>query len=151
LIDVSPHGIALKSGEKVTDVEVVMTEGAASLRGRIVPVNGDGTKADRKLTSRLRVHLIPAEVALAENILRYSETVAKNDGFFEFKNLAPGKYWLLAKPIPESDAIHPGSIPTALDAAERLKLRRAAETSKNEVELQPCRRVNDYVLWVNLK
>jgi hypothetical protein len=151
LIDLSRRGIALKPGEKATSVEVVMTEGAASLRGRIVPVNGDGTKPDRKLISRWRVHLIPSEVALAENIPRYSETVASNDGLFEFKNLAPGKYWLHAKPIPESDTIEPGSIPLAWDLDERVKLRRAAETSKNEVVLQPCRRVNDYVLRVNLK
>src|SRR4029453_14485713 len=56
-VDASRNGIAIKAGEKLSGVEVVIAEGAASLNGRVVPA-----KEGSKLPSRSRVHLIPAGV-----------------------------------------------------------------------------------------
>jgi hypothetical protein len=116
------------------------------LSGRLVPANDPQTKSNKILLSRYRVHLIPAESAAAENLLRYAETRSGSDGSFAFKNLRPGKYWLLARPLPENESTEVQTNPAAWDAVERSNLRREAEKLKNVVEIHPCQRVSDYVL-----
>jgi hypothetical protein len=116
------------------------------LSGRVAFVNDPPAKTNRTPLSRYRIHLVPAESAAAENALRYGEARSGSDGSFAFKNLAPGKYWLLAKPLPESESTEVQTRPAAWEASERTKLRRETESSKNAVELQPCQRVSDYVL-----
>ncbi|MGH9802882.1 MAG: hypothetical protein ACRD82_21150, partial [Blastocatellia bacterium] len=59
---------------------------------------------------------------------------------------APGKYWLLARTIPDNESSDRLPSPVAWDAAERAKLRKEAEAAKNEIELKACQRVKDYVL-----
>jgi hypothetical protein len=120
---------------------VVIAEGAASLNGRVVTANEGSI-----LPSRLRVHLIPAEVPAAEDILRYAETTVRGDGSFEFKHIAPGKYLLHTRQAPEKEANDDQARPLAWDAAERMKLRREAEDAKNEIELKVCGRVKDHKL-----
>jgi hypothetical protein len=83
------------------------------------------------------------------HVLRYAETTTGSDGSFAFKELAPGKYWISAKPLPEGESIESQTRPAAWDADERAKLRR--EVEKNVIELQPCQRVNDYLLRANLR
>ena len=68
------------------------------------------------------------------------------DGRFSVNNLPPGRYWALARSEADSD---PQSEVTLRDFEEgdtRLKIRRAAEADKNEVELKPCQNVIDYQL-----
>jgi len=113
-------------------------EGAASLGGKVVPAS----ETD-KLPKRLRVHLIPAEPAAANEVVRYAEILVAGDGAFEFKHLAPGRYWLLAK---SADPVNDRAV--AWDATARATLRREAEAAKNEIELKPCSRVDGYVLRV---
>ena len=132
--DVGQNGIVVKSGEKLSGVEVRIAEGAASLGGNLVPAN-DAVK----LSKRMQVHLIPATVDAASDVLRYAEAMVGGGGAFAFKHLAPGKYWLLARPAAEN-----ADRPLAWDAAERAKLRREAEAAKNEIDLKPCDRVNGY-------
>jgi hypothetical protein len=148
LIDTSPSGIAVKRSEKISGVEVIIADGAASLSGRIVIANDPKTKTNKPQLSRYRVHLIPAESTAAENLLRYFETPAGADGSFAFKKLAPGKYRILAKPLPEGESIEGQTRPAAWDADERAKMRREAE--KDVIELQPCQRMSDYVMRANL-
>ncbi len=133
------NGIAIKAGENVSGIQLRIAEGAASLGGKVVPAS----ESD-KLPKRLRVHLIPAEPAAANEVLQYAEVGVAGDGEFEFKHLAPGRYWLLAKLAPEPTTDRH----VAWDATARATLRREAETAKNEIELNPCSRVNDYVLRV---
>jgi len=140
-VDASRNGIAVKAGEKLSGVEVVIAEGAASLNGRAVPA-----KEGAKLPSRLRVHLIPAEVSAADDILRHAETTVGVDGEFGFKHIAPGKYWLYARQASEKEVNNNRSRPLAWDEIERAKLRREATAAKNEVELKACERVKDHVL-----
>jgi hypothetical protein len=146
LIDTSPSGIAVKRSEKISGVEVIIADGAASLSGRLVIANDPKTKTNKPQLSRYRVHLIPAESAAAENLLRYAETRSGSEGSFAFKNLAPGKYWLLARQLPESESTEVQTRPPAWDASERAKLRREAENLKNAVEIQPCQSVSNHVL-----
>jgi Carboxypeptidase regulatory-like domain len=139
--DASRDGIAVKAGEKLSGVEVVIAEGAASLKGRVVP-----EKEASKLPSRLRVHLIPSEVSAADDVLRYAETAVGADGGFGFKHIAPGKYLLHTRQSSEKEANNDRSRPLAWDAVERAKLRREATAAKNEIELKVCQRVKEHVL-----
>src|SRR5262249_13444257 len=139
--DAYRSGITVKAGEKLSGVEVIIAEGAASLNGRVVPV-----KEGFKLPSRLRVHLIPAEVSAADDVLRYAETMVRNDGGFELKHSARGKYLLHARQVAEKEANEVQARPMAWDAIERAKLRREATAAKNEIELKPCQRLKDQVL-----
>jgi hypothetical protein len=139
-VDITRNGVVIKPGEKISGVEVIVAEDAATFNGRVVPAK-DGTK----LPSWLRAHLIPAEAASADDVIRYAETDLRGDGSFEFKHVAPGKYLLHTRQVAEKDANDDQARPAAWDAAERSKLRREAMAAKNEIELQPCGRVRDYV------
>ncbi|HEY6401800.1 MAG TPA: carboxypeptidase-like regulatory domain-containing protein, partial [Blastocatellia bacterium] len=117
-VDLARNGIAVKSGEKVTDVNITIGAGAASMKGRVKAAKG------RKPPMNLRVHLIPAEKESVEDVLRYFEIKAADDGAFAFNQVPPGKYLMAPRELPD-DA--PDRNPLAWDNAERLKLRRAAE------------------------
>ncbi|MCI0662909.1 MAG: carboxypeptidase-like regulatory domain-containing protein [Acidobacteria bacterium] len=145
-VDLGRDGVLLRQGEKLNNVKITIASGAASLSGRVVSSGGDQPKTAERSAGRLRVHLVPAEVTSAGDVLRYYETIARNNGAFEFKHLTPGKYLLLARPVPDTEPMEPNSPQTAWDLIERQKLRREAESSKKEIELQPCMNVKDYVL-----
>jgi hypothetical protein len=139
--DISRNGIALKAGEKITGVVATIADGAAGLSGRVIPaVEGS------RLPARLRIHLIPAEARAANEVLRYAEAFARMDGAFSLSNIAPGKYWVIARAAPDEKMSDNPTPPVAWDANERTKLRREAETLKTEVELKPCQRALDQ--WV---
>jgi hypothetical protein len=140
-VDVSRTGITLKQGEKLSGIEMTIAHGAASLGGKVVSAS-EGAQ----LPKRLRVHLIPAETATADDLLRYAEAPVRGDGSFEFKHIAPGKYLLYTRQIAEKEANDVKSRPTAWDAVERAKLRGEAAAAKNEIELKACQRVKDYDL-----
>ena len=136
-IDAGKQGLNLKAGEKLKGLTITLAEGAAGLRGRVI------AEKNKALASRLRVHLVPAEAA--DNALRYYEVVTR-DGVFAFNHLAPGKYWLVARAVPEDEADEKPAKPVAWDAATRTKLRAEAEAANNAVELTPCQRVKDFTL-----
>jgi hypothetical protein len=140
-IDVSRAGFTLKQGEKISGIEMIIAQGAASLSGRVVP-----SREGAQLPKRLRVHLIPAETTAADDLLHYDESPVRGDGSFEFKHIAPGKYLLIARQASEKDANDDQSRPLAWDAVERAKLRRESAAAKNEIELKVCERVKEHVL-----
>jgi len=140
-VDASRNGIAIKPSEKVSGVEVIVADGAARLNGRVVPA-----KEGMKLPPWLHAHLIPAEAASADDVIRYAETKVGADGSFEFKHIAPGKYLLHARQVVEKEANDDQARPIAWDAVESAKLRREAATAKNEIELKVCERVKEHVL-----
>jgi hypothetical protein len=138
--DAGRGGLTVKSGDRVTGLIVTIADGAASLRGKVAPENESS-----RPPARMVVHIVPAETAAADDLLRYGEVAVGKDGAFEFKNMAPGKYRLLAR---DAQDVRPGDsppAPAAWDANERAKLRKEAETMKVEVELKPCQRVTDQV------
>jgi hypothetical protein len=120
---------------------MIVAEDATKFSGRVVPA-----KEEAKLPSSLRAYLIPAEVATAEDVIRYAETEVRSDGSFDFKHIAPGKYLPHTRQVSEKEAGNDHVGPVAWDAAERAKLRREAAAAKNEIELKPCQRVKDYIL-----
>jgi hypothetical protein len=121
-------GVSLKQGETLSGLTVAIAGGAASLRGLV--------ESKTPLPQQLLVHLVPADAAWANDLLRYDEAVV-GDGRFAFANLAPGKYWLLAQPYEE------GAGKAVWDQEARLKLRKAAETAWQMIELKACQEVRD--------
>jgi len=138
---VSQNGFTFRQGEKMTIGAVTFAEGAASLRGKVTPEN-EGAR----LPSRLRLHLIPADPKSAEDVLRYSETIVRSEGAFAFNNIAPGKYRLLARVVPDDEPIDRPPFPAAWDANERANLRKEVAAMNVEVELKPCQRLMDQVV-----
>jgi protocatechuate 3,4-dioxygenase beta subunit len=132
--------LALKMGERISGVTVNIAQDAAALRGRVVSATEGAA-----LPANLKVHLVPAERERAEDLLRYSEVPLGSDGAFTLTNLAPGRYWIIARPAPD-DAPERMLRPLAWDATERAKLRREAEAANTAVELQSCQRIADYAL-----
>ena len=135
--------IALGTGTRVTNVNVQIAQDAAGLRGHITSAAEGGEAAQPPLN--LKVYLVPAERERAEDILRYSEVQMASDGTFTLQNLAPGRYWIIARAA-ENETPERTPRPLAWDADTRAKLRRDAESANSTIELQPCQRLNDYVL-----
>jgi hypothetical protein len=138
---VSQNGFTLRQGEKMIIGAVTFAEGGASLRGKIAPEN-EGAR----LPSRLRLHLIPTDPKVIEDVLRYSETIVRSEGAFAFNNIAPGKYRLITRVVPDDEPIDRPPFPAAWDANERANLRKEAEAMNVEVELKPCQRLTDQVV-----
>jgi hypothetical protein len=137
----------LKAGQQLSGLMVRVAEGAAALSGSVAaaePAAG-APPAPPPPFSQLRVHLVPQERERAEDTLRYYEAPVASDGTFAFKNLAPGRYLLLARPfIVEAGESAPR--PAALDTSTRAILRREAESANTSIELQPCQRTADFAL-----
>jgi hypothetical protein len=141
--DAARNWIPVKSGDRLTGLTIILSEGAASLRGQIA------TSEDAKSETDLRVYLVPSERDKWDDPLRYFQSEIAGDGTFALTNLPPGKYRILLQTLQPD-------VPTSTeklrlpDAVEtRTKIRRAAETSKSELELKPCQNVTDYKLRLN--
>lgn len=140
LTDVARNGINLKFGERISGVTVTLAAGAASLRGLVKPAEGESMPA------RLYLHLVPAEKENAEDVLRFFTAAVPADGAFAFNNLPPGRYWALARQSADGEPQSDATLRASEEADTRLKIRRAAEAAKTEVELKPCQNVIDYQL-----
>ena len=131
-------GIALKTGERVAGLTVTITEGAGGLRGRISVAEG------QRVPEGLRVYLLPAERDSAENVLRFFESRAESDGSFTIGNIAPGRYWIVARSADDGD---PTKVkPIRQEAALRARILPEAEALKKEISFKPCERATDYEL-----
>jgi len=139
--DISRTGLELKPGDTVTGIKITIATGAAGLRGKVT-----GEKEGASLPSRLRVHLVPVESTLANDTLKYADVLMNNDGTYTFTNLAPGKYWLLARPVPNDEPVDRPARSPVWDNTERAKLRLEAEKNKIEIELKPCQRLSEFTL-----
>jgi hypothetical protein len=93
----------------------------------------------------LHVHLIPADLELAKNVLRYHEATVNSDSSFQFTNIAPGLYLIIARLEPPAE-LDAARRPSAWDSIARAKLRREAEAAKTDVELKACQAMVDYQL-----
>ncbi|MGH9840720.1 MAG: carboxypeptidase regulatory-like domain-containing protein, partial [Blastocatellia bacterium] len=85
------NGLALKSGDRVTGLTIILATGASGVKGKVAATAG------AKLPNRLRVHLLPAGPEAKDDLLRFAETRAESDGAFCFSHLAPGKYLFIAR------------------------------------------------------
>lgn len=138
--DVVTQGVLLREGGRIEGLTLTVAEGAASLSGKVVAVEGE------KLPSRLRVYLVPTEKERADDVLRFAQTTVQSDGAFAFANLAPGRYWLVIKAMPTEEMSIAEPRPLYWEAAGRLALRKEAEAENNAVGLQSCQQVKDFSL-----
>jgi hypothetical protein len=135
---VARDGVTLRSGEHLSGLTVTITEGAASLRGHISVAEG------QHLPPRMRVYVVPSERDSAENVLRFYESRAEPDGSFTIGNIAPGRYWIIARPVEENES---GTIKSIRqDTTLRAKVLREAEALQKEIPFKPCERTTDYDL-----
>ena len=139
--DAARLGLQLNQGERLTGLTVTLAEGAAFITGKVLPA-----KEGQPLPSQARVHLVPAEPEMVEDALRYHETLAASDATFTFANIAPGRYYILAKEVTEASSNEGDPRPAAWDQAARAAIRREAEAANQTIELQPCRRITDHSL-----
>ncbi len=137
-INLARNGVTFKAGEKLTNATIAIAEGAASVKGNVA------AGQDAKPIDKMRVFLVPAEKEAADDVLRYAQTTTTADGGFHLKNLAPGRYLLLAKPMRSHESSD--ARPVAWDQVQRAALRKEAEAAANTIDLQPCQRVNDHKL-----
>jgi hypothetical protein len=139
-IDAAANWSTLKVGQR-TEVTITLTEGAASLRGKISTANGVVIPAS------LGVYLVPAEREKNADVLRYFMTPIESDGTFSFTNVPPGRYVVFTQTInADTNTLAKLRLPEAADV--RAKLRRAAETQKTNLELKPCQNLTNYALAV---
>ncbi len=140
-IDAAKNGLALKSGDKIKGLVVTLSEGAAGVLGKVV--TGEESKPP---ATKMKLHMVPAELEAVDEVLRYFEAEVSADGGFSLMNIAPGKYWLVAREMSEQEQTEADHKPVAWDAGGRLGLRFEGDASKKVIELAPCRRVADFVL-----
>lgn len=139
-VDAARNWITLKSDDRLSGLIIKLSEGAASLQGKITGREGENPPA------RLYVYLVPAEREKADDVLRFFAAPVLSDGKIMMNNLAPGRYWIVAQPAFDG-ALPPLSKLRLPDETEtRAKLRRDAEASKTEIEFKPCQNVTDYQL-----
>ena len=136
-VDASRVWTTVKSGDRISGLKITIAEGAASLSGQVALAEGE------TLPEKLFVYLVPAEKESGDEVLRFYAVAVAPDGKITLSNLAPGRYWLLAR-----SALDGGLTKLRLpDATEtRAKLRREAEAAKTEIELRPCQNVVDHRL-----
>lgn len=139
--EVASVGLGLNTGQRVTDLTVTLAEGAAAVRGKVIPA-AEGSR----LPAQLRVHLVPAEPESADDAIRFSEARTDSEGVFSLTNLTPGIYYLLAQAVARDQLMERNPQPLAWDPAARAKLRREAMAAKVLIDLQRCQRVKDYVI-----
>ena len=132
-------GITLRAGEKLSGVALTITEGAAGMNGTVTDAEG------AKPAGRMSVFLVPVEKEASDDLLRYAQTTARSDGSFQFRHLAPGRYYLLARPRAEGEGSE-AAFALIQDNSRRAALRRAAEAGGITIELSPCQRVPAYQL-----
>ena len=95
---------------------------------------------------------MPAEADFSTDALRIYEARVSADGRYAFKNLAPGRYWIIARPIEiAKDPRKETETPIAWATPERrVALRRAAQEAHSvEIKLGRCERLANYELRYN--
>ena len=139
--DVAAAGLAVSASQAVTDLTVSLVEGAAALRGRVVAAS-EGARSPLQL----QVQLIPAEPESVDDAIRFAEVRTDSEGAFSLNNVAPGRYYLLTRAVPDDQLMERNSQPVWWDAGSRAKLRRDAQAANVVIELQRCQRVTEYLL-----
>jgi hypothetical protein len=98
------------------------------------------------LPERLQVIMVPVEPEASTDPLRYAGSSVQPDGSFTFKNLAPGRYYLLTRTIPDDQWNNPDRLPDWCSPEHRKMLHRDAKKGGLTIELNQCAAVKDYSL-----
>jgi hypothetical protein len=132
----SRDGVSVRGGDRITGVTVTITEGGALVRGKLSLA---GSQPAPK-----RIYLVPAEREAANNVYRFYEAGAEGDGGFTLDNVAPGAYWIVARPSEQNETGTTRLV--RQDESLRAKVLREAETQKRALTLKPCEEVANFDL-----
>ena len=130
----------VRSGEYVTGIKATLTEGAASISGRVE------VSEDRRPPGRIVFYVVPAENEKRDEPLRYFAAPVAEDDSFTIDHVPPGRYWMIAKLVTAENETNTAALRLPAAAAARVKLRREAEAANSEIELKPCQSVKAYKL-----
>src|ERR1700752_461529 len=139
-IDAAANWTLLKPGEQLTNLNITLAAGAASIRGSVPVPEGAA------LPAGLVAYLVPSEPDKAEDVLRFFVTNIAEDGTFTFSNLPPGRYLALTQTDVDPQIATQSKLRQPETATARAKLRRTAETKKADIELKPCQNRTDFQL-----
>ena len=137
-VDAMKTWTRVKPGDSLSGLTVTLAQGAASLSGELAL--GEGETVPEKLV----VYLVPVEREKADDVLRFYAAPVDGEGDVELNNIAPGRYWILVQPAIDSAESPLTKLRLPDEAETRLRLRRAAEAAKTEVELKPCQSIEDF-------
>lgn len=129
-VDAARNWTALKLGDRVTGLNIKLTEGAASLRGQVT------TQGSQAIPEGLSFYLVPVERERSGDVLRYYGGRVNADGSFALNNLAPGRYWTVARVSGQNEELWKLSLPDQIETRNRL--RREAELARREIEFKLC-------------
>lgn len=139
-IDVTEQGVAIDNGQRVSNLDVQLVPGAASLQGKI---SLDGL--DPETLNQLHVYLVPAELELSESLLRYHDVPVRENGEFSILSIAPGRYRIMAA-SPKQVSRASSSAASIWSVQGRAALLQMADVDGIPVELAPCQRLANYSL-----
>lgn len=134
--NVPRDGVVVSAGERVSNISVTLTDGAATLKGRVTLPKGE------QLPARLRFYLVPAEKESSEDVLRFFEVGVQRDRTFSIGNITPGRYLAITRPAEDVDATTIKSVKR--DTAFRNDVLKAATTLNRQVTFKPCEQNGDY-------
>ncbi|HXD34342.1 MAG TPA: carboxypeptidase-like regulatory domain-containing protein [Pyrinomonadaceae bacterium] len=129
-VDAVRNWTVLKLGDRVTGLNIKLSEGAASLHGQLKIQNG------QTIPEGLSFYLVPAEREKSGDVVRFYGSHVNADGSFVLNNLAPGRYFSVARIPGENEELWKLSLPEQLETRNRL--RREAELARKEVEFKLC-------------
>lgn len=124
-----PESIALADGENLSGLTVNAVGGGGSAYVRV-----ELTGFDRDDPIIPRLYLVPSEKERADDTLRFAESTASDDGSFVFRNLAPGKYFLVSRTLRDPRGVRP----LFWDARERASMLTDGAARGLAVEIKPC-------------
>jgi hypothetical protein len=134
--NVPRDGVVIGAGERVSNINITLADGAATLKGRVTLQKGE------QLPARLRLYLVPAEKESSEDLLRFFEVGVQRDGTFSIGNITPGRYLAVSRPAEDVDATAIKSVKR--DTAFRSDILKAATTLNRPVTFKPCEQNGEY-------
>src|SRR6185503_15956891 len=90
-VDATRVWTTVNYGDRISELRITLAEGAASLSGNVALAEGEA------LPEKLFVYVVPAEKESGDEVLRFYGAAVNPDGKIAVNNLAPGRYWLLAR------------------------------------------------------
>lgn len=139
--DLARNWLTLKAGDRVSGVKATLAEGASSISGRV-------ELSEEQRSARLVVYVVPSKSDKADDVLRHFAAPVAEDGSFSMNHVPPGRYWTLAKIVTSEKEATTAALRLPAMAETRVRLRRAAEDAKSEIELKPCESLRNHTLPV---
>ena len=129
-----PESIALADGENLSGLTINAVGGGGSAN-----VHAELTGFDRENSIVPHFYLVPSEKERADDTLRYAESSISDDGLFVFRNLAPGKYFLISRALKDPREVRP----LFWDGHERVSMLADGAAGGLAVEIKPCQSNKD--------